>query len=428
MFVYILNKNGEPLMPTQRFGKVRRMLKNNQAKVIKRSPFTIQLLYEIKNPIKQNISLGVDAGSKHIGLSATITDKELYAEEVELRNDIVKNLSKRREYRRARRSRKTRYRKPRFDNRKREKGWLAPSVRQKIETHETVIEKVYSILPIASMTIETAAFDLQKLKADVNELARPKGKDYQQGEMFGFSNAREYVLFRDNHTCQCCKGKSKDHILEVHHIISRLFGGDAPNNLVTLCKTCHEKYHRGEITLPKSITNKTTFKDAAFMGIMRWALYEKLKEKYENVSMTYGYITKTIRIKNGLQKSHITDARCISGNPLAEPLDEYFFTKKVRCHNRKLHKETIMKGGKRKNNQAPKYLFGFQLFDKVLYQGQECFIFGRRASGSFDIRKLDGTKLSASVSYKKLKLLEKRKSYLTERRKIVPSKEYFSQG
>ena len=93
MFVYVLNKNGEPLMPTKRFGKVRRMLKNKQAKVIKRSPFTVQLLYQIDNPIVQDISLGVDAGSKHIGLSATTEKYELYAEDVELRNDIVKNIS-----------------------------------------------------------------------------------------------------------------------------------------------------------------------------------------------------------------------------------------------------------------------------------------------------------------------------------------------
>lgn len=93
-----------------------------------------------------------------------------------------------------------------------------------------------------------------------------------------------------------------------------------------------------------------------------------------------------------------------------------YLYKKVRCHNRQIHKNTILKGGYRKLNQAPKYVFGYQLFDKVLYNNQECFIFGRRLSGSFDVRLLDGTKLSAGVSYKKLKLLEKRKSYLIERR------------
>lgn len=417
MFVYVLNKNGEPLMPTKRFGKVRRILKNKQAKVIKRSPFTVQLLYQIDNPIVQDISLGVDAGSKHIGLSATTEKYELYAEDVELRNDIVKNISTKREHRRARRHRKTRHRKPRFNNRKRDEKWLAPSVRQKIETHLTVIERVHKILPIKAIIVETAAFDIQKLKADIEDLARPKGKEYQQGEKMGFSNSREYVLFRDNYTCQCCKGKSKDKILNVHHIESRMTGGDAPNNLITLCETCHTSYHQGKIKLPSNIKRKASFRDAAFMGIMRWALYDKLKETYDNVKMTFGYITKMVRIENNLEKTHVVDARCISGNIFAKPLGMYYYTKKVRCHNRSLHKATIQKGGTRKANQAPKYVFGFQLFDKVLYNNQECFIFGRRTSGSFDVRKLDGTKLSAGVSYKKLKLIEKRKSYLTEVRK-----------
>jgi hypothetical protein len=70
----------------------------------------------------------------------------------------------------------------------------------------------------------------------------------------------------------------------------------------------------------------------------------------------------------------------------------------------------------RKLNQSPRYVFGYQLFDRVrMLDGQEGFVFGRRASGSFDIRKLDGTKLSAGISYKKLKQLEKRKTILVER-------------
>ena len=107
-----------------------------------------------------------------------------------------------------------------------------------------------------------------------------------------FWNTREYVLFRDGHTCQCCKGKSKDEILNVHHIESRKTGGDAPNNLITLCKSCHTGYHKGDVKLPKTIHRGMSFRDASFMGIMRWALYEKLKTTYSDVKLTYGYITK----------------------------------------------------------------------------------------------------------------------------------------
>ena len=402
-------------MPTKRHGKIRKMLKQGRAKVVKRCPFTVQLLYDTTN-VTQNITLGVDAGSKHIGISATTETKELYAAEVELRSDIVGLLSDRRAYRRSRRNRKTRYRKPRFQNRG-QKKWLAPSIRHKIETHLKVVEDIHKILPITNIIVEVASFDVQKLKADEAGLKRPKGTDYQQGDQLGFWNVREYVFYRDGHKCQCCKGKSKDSILNVHHIESRRKGGNAPNNLITLCETCHRKYHKGEIEL--NVKRGTSFRDAAFMGIMRWAFYGRLKEIYSDVKMTYGYITKNTRITNGLKKSHIVDARCISSHPLAQPVDEYFYIKKVRCHNRQIHKAKILKGGVRKRNQAAYKVKGFRLFDKVKYNGMECFIFGRRTSGYFDIRKLDGTKVSASVSYKKLILLEKRKTSLTERRMAV---------
>ena len=149
---------------------------------------------------------------------------------------------------------------------------------------------------------------------------------------------------------------------------------------------------------------------------MRWAFYNKLKEIYSNVNLTYGYITKYTRIKNGLPKDHYIDARCISGNPLAKPLGHVFYQKKVRCHNRQIHKSNFLKDGKKKLNQAPYIVKGFRLFDKVKYQNTECFIFGRRTSGYFDLRKLDGTKIHPSASYKKLELLETRNNYLKEER------------
>src|SRR5699024_9012546 len=127
------------------------------------------------------------------------------------------------------------------------------------------------------------------------------------------------------HVCQCCKGKSKDKILNVHHIESRKTGGDAPNNLVTLCETCHKGYHEGTVKLPRAIKRGMSFRDAAFMGIMRWAFYNQLKELNPNVSLTYGYLTKNTRIRNGLPKTHCVDARCISGHPQAEPLGYYFY-------------------------------------------------------------------------------------------------------
>ncbi len=416
--VYVLDKNGHPLMPTNRHGKVRRILKSGNAKVIRRCPFTIQLLYD-STDYTQLISLGIDAGSRHIGVSATTETKVLYEADVTLRNDIVDLLSTRREARRARRNRKTRYRKPRFNNRTRKDGWLAPSVQQKVDTHLTVVHKTTEILPVSSITVETASFDIQKIKnPDIS------GTGYQQGEQLNFWNVREYVLFRDGHKCQCCKGKSKDPVLNVHHIESRKTGGNAPNNLITLCETCHKGYHKGTVTLPKAIHRGMKFKDAAFMGIMRWAFYDRVKEIYEplgfRVNMTYGYITKNTRITHGLPKEHFIDARCISGHPDAVSDGTVFYQKKVRCHNRQIHKQKILKGGIHKRNQAPYRVKGFRLFEKVKYRGKQYFIFGRRNSGFFDIRTLNGNKVNkGSVSCRKIRSLDAPHSFLTEQRKVM---------
>ena len=415
--VYVQDKNGQPLMPTERHGKVRRLLKEGKAKVVKRCPFTIRLLYESGNEV-QPVSLGVDAGSKVIGLSATTEDRVLYEGEVELRSDIQELLSTRRECRRGRRYRKTRYRKPRFSNRVRSKnkGWLAPSVENKIQTHLKMVAEIRKILPVSRIVVETAAFDIQKIRNPEIE-----GTGYQQGDQLGFWNVREFVLFRDGHTCQCCRGKSKDAILNVHHIESRKTGGDAPNNLITLCETCHTGYHQGTVQLPKAVKRGMSFRDASFMGIMRWTFYGRLKEMYPDVSLTFGYITKNTRIQNGLEKSHRVDARCISGNPAAKPLDHYYYSKAVRRHNRQIHRMSIPKGGKRKLNQAPKKVLGFCLNDRVRYKGTECFVKGRRTRGYFRLCLLDGTVINTDAPVRDIRLISHSGTILTERRKQGPA-------
>ncbi len=418
--VYVLDQNGQPLMPTMRYGKVRRLLKSGLAKVIKKCPFTIKLGYESTTYI-QKVSLGIDAGSKHIGVSATTIDRVLYESDVELRNDIVDLLSTRREARRARRNRKTRYRAPRFLNRTRSKhkGWLAPSVENKICTHLTVVRKVCEILPIANIIVEVAAFDTQLLKTKEHGLPPPEGVDYQQGEQLYCYNVREYVFFRDGHKCRCCSGKSKDKILEVHHIQSRKVGGNAPNNLVTLCKTCHKGYHKGTVKLPESINRGNRYNDAAFMGIMRWEFYNRLKALYgDMVHMTFGYITKNTRINHNLPKEHYIDARCISGNPNAMPNGEVFFQKKIRCHNRQIHKFSICKGGIRKRNQADYKFKGFRLFDKVSANNKDWYIHGRRAKGSFVLKTLAGEILEIVPT--KIAFLYTQSGFLNERRMVAP--------
>ena len=393
--------------------KARKLLKDGKAKIIKRDIFTIQLLYG-SSGYKQEITLGVDTGSKTIGLSATTKSNELFAGEYQLRNDISDLLSDRRIYRRARRNRKTRYRKARFLNRVRtkNKGWLAPSVEHKIESHINIIDKIHKILPIQKLVVELANFDIQKINnPDI------KGKDYQFGEAYGFENIKSYVLFRDNYTCQHCKGKSKDSKLHVHHIIFRGQGGsDNVDNLICLCKTCHDKLHKNQIKLNTKGLKKI-HKDSTFMNIMKNTLINRLKLRYENLEITYGYITKQNRYDNSIDKTHRFDALTISGNFKASPLSYVFYMRKARCQNRQIHKAKILKGGIRKLNQAKYEVFNYRLFDKVVFESSEYFIFGRRSSGFFDIRNLEGVKVNkGSISCKKLKLILPKKNILIERR------------
>lgn len=420
--VYVLSASGKPLMPTQRHGRVRHLLERGEAKVVRRTPFTIQLTYETAERT-QPITLGVDAGSKTVGISATTESKEVFAAELTPRNDVVKLLSKRRELRRARRNRTTRHREPRLENRvhSKHKGWLAPSVEVKMHNHIQGIRLASKILPITGIVIETGEFDLQRLKAMEEGRPLPVGTDYQLGEMYDEYNVRQYVLHRDGYCCRSCKAKGEGVKLHAHHKESRLTGGNRPSNLITLCESCHKKYHLGLISLD-GIKPGRNYRDAAFMGIMRPTLMARVRAEFPDIPVreTKGYITKCTREQNSIAKSHINDARCISGNPLAAPCNDTYRLKPVRAHNRKLHKETILAGGYRKANQAPKTMFGYRLFDKVLCNGKEGFIFGRRSSGAFDVRMLDGNRLSAGVSYKKLALIERATNLLTERRMAIP--------
>ena len=383
MFVYVLNMHGEPLMPCKP-RKARKLLEEEKAKVVNRTPFTIQLLYG-SSGYKQQVNLGVDAGSKYIGVSATTMDKELFKATVELRQDISKLLESRRSQRRNRRS-KLWYRKPRFLNRRNRKGKVAPSVQNKIDCHLTIIKKVCSMLPVVNIIVETAEFDIHKLMNP-----EVSGKGYQEGDAAGFYNVKAAVLSRDNYTCQICG--EKDSKLEVHHIQFRSKGGsNMMDNLVTLCRDCHKQIHSGELVFDKKIKS---FKHASHMNIMRSRLVEELRLDFGNVFETFGYLTKYNREQLGIEKSHSNDAFVISHNFNA-----------------------VRSGGKR--NQSRYIVNGFRRFDKVMYNGIECFITGKRSSGYFQLKTFDGTVISQSVSSKRLKLLEPIKGWLIDWMMAIP--------
>lgn len=407
-------------MPTERAAWVAYALKHGEAKVVRRDPFTIQLLRDSTRYL-QAVTLGVDVGSKHIGLCASTEKNELYSAQAELRDDVSGLLTARREFRRGRRGRRHNwYRPARWQNRANEKGnaALPPSIKHKADSHMRAIRFVCKILPIGKMVLEIGKFDSQKLK-----YPDMQGEQYQQGALAGWENLKAYAKYRDGYRCRACgKSKHKDGVkLEVHHIIRRADGGtDVPENVVTLCEECHKAHHQGERKL--KFRRAPQHKGEAHMNAMRNRLMRECYSFGVVIRFTYGYKTAMSRREHGIEKSHANDAFCIAGN-LGAKRNDYnrYLHKFVRRHNRCLHRSTILKGGYRKANQAPKYVFGYRLFDMVSYKGKTCFVFARRSSGSFDIRTLDGKRISAGVSYKRLKPLTKSTTLLTERRMRNPS-------
>ena len=415
MVVYVIDKCGRPLMPTARTAWVAYALKHGEAKVVRREPFTIQLLRDSTHHL-QAVTLGVDAGSRHVGLCATTETKELYSAQVELRDDVSELLTARREFRRARRGRRHNwYRPARWANRANEErnAALPPSVRHKADSHIRAVRFVCGILPVRKIVVEIGKFDSQKLKNPDIE-----GEQYQHGTLAGWENLKAYAKWRDGCKCRACgKSKQKDGVrLEVHHVIRRADGGtDTPENVVTLCEECHKAHHRGERKL--KFRRPPQHKGEAHMNAMRNRIMREFHSFGVVVRFTYGYKTAMERREHGIEKSHANDAYCIAGNFCAERNGyNRYLHRFVRRHNRSLHKVTILKGGYRKANQAPKYVFGFRLFDMVSYNGIPCFVFARRSRGGFDIRTLGGKKISAEVSYKRLKPLAKSTTMLTERR------------
>lgn len=312
--IYVLSIDGKALMPTSN-AKARILLKEKKAKVKELKPFTIQLIYKTETEYIQPITLGIDSGYNNIGFSAVTEKKELIVGELKLLQGMKERLLEKARYRKIRRSR-LRYRKARWNNRTKSKpkGWLAPSIQYKLDSHIKFIDSLYDILPISKCIVEVANFDIQKMKDDTIN-----GVQYQQGDMMGFWNVREYVLHRDNHKCQNpnCISKDKEKILEIHHIKFKHLGGtDNPSNLITLCNKCHTSpnHKEGKFLYMWCTEGKKVrgFKDATFMSMVRWYLINSLKENHNNVYSTYGYITKNHRIKNKIEKTHYNDAFAIT--------------------------------------------------------------------------------------------------------------------
>lgn len=383
MRVFVLNMRGEPLMPcSQR--KARLLLKSNKAIIYKYNPFTIQLAYAT-GEAKQGCRIGVDTGSKYIGLAVTSEDKVMWKAEVELRQDVKSKIDKRRMYRGNRRYRKTRYRKPRFLNRKREHKWLPPSLQNRVNHTFHWIDVLSSLVPNPNLHIEVGKFDTAKMiNPEIN------GVDYQHGQTYGFYDERYFVFARDNYTCQCC-GKSKDKILNTHHIIYRSNGGtNRVDNLITICTDCHtsQNHKKGGILYKWQEQHKkvTQYKEPPFMNTLRRRIFTA----YPDAKITYGSETTPKRKDMGLNKTHYNDAIIISGiNDINENDEEWLLIKQFRKKKRSLHEATARKGRKKpnssqvRNSKNTPYYKGFYLNDKVVVFGKSGYITGFTSDGAY---------------------------------------------
>lgn len=391
--VYVINYDGQPLMPCSQV-IARLLLKQGKAKCIKRTPFTIKLLYQTTN-YTQDITLGVDTGSGKIGSSAVAENGNvLYLSEVEIRNDISDKMTQRSKYRRNRRNRKTRYRKARWLNRKNsiKNDRFSPTMISKINSHLKEIKFVQSILPITKLILETATFDPHALK---NPKVLSNKWLYQKGINYGFANTKAFVLNRDSYTCQYCKGKTKDSKLEVHHIVFRRNGGsDEAENLITLCKTCHDKLHDGNIIL-KGGKVKGQLKHATQMNSIRQQLL-----KIVDCEETFGFITKEHRQILNLPKEHYMDAVAIAsqGSNVKFKTNQVLFKK---CVSDGDYRQT--KGVMSEQKIPTNKIMGFRKFDKVKYLGQEYFIKGRMSSGFAILMDINGKKIDFSDAPKGMK-------------------------
>jgi hypothetical protein len=402
-------------MPTTP-AKSRRLLESGQAKVIRTCPFTIKLLIPT-GETTQTLTHGVDTGSSVVGSAIVNQNNEVvYLAEIVLRNDIKDKMDRRRTYRRNRRNRKTRYRAARWLNRRNsiKKDRFSPTMVSKIHGHLKEIEYVKSILPVTKLILETGTFDPHKLKNP--ELA---GVGYQRGVNYGFANTKAYVLDRDGYKCQNCKGKSKTSRLEVHHLVFRSNGGsDEESNLITLCKSCHDAVHRGEISL-KSGKRKGQLKHATQMNSIRVQLLKRL-----DCEETFGYITKEHRHLMNLPKEHYNDAVAIaclnnivgSGLLNTKPLDSLILKKHVPKGD---YQQT--KGIRSEQKLPTAKIQGFRKFDKVEYLGKEYLIKGRMATGYAILVDIDGNKIDLKPipKFSRMKRLSARDSWVMFQKSIV---------
>jgi 5-methylcytosine-specific restriction endonuclease McrA len=402
--VFVVDSQRKPLDPIHP-GWARRLLSTGQAAVLRRYPFTLILKKTIEEPEVQQLRIKLDPGSRTTGI-AIVNDQSgeiVFAASLSHRGyQIKKALDGRRSVRRSRRARHTRYRKSRFSNRRRKKGWLPPSLMSRIANILTWVPRLVKWCPIGAISMELVRFDMQAI-----ENPEISGTEYQQGTLFGYE-VREYLLLKWGHACAYCR--KQDVPLQVEHIVPKAKGGtNRVSNLCIACQPCNDKkgtqdlaqFLKKKSDLLKKIQAqaKTPLKDATAVNATRWALYERFQAFGLPLECGSGGLTKFNRTSRGLPKTHWCDAACV-GKSTPETLTTSCMMPlhiEAKGHgNRKMCYPDKFGFPKRHRKRQKKH-FGYQTGDLVRavvpkgkYQGVHVGRVLARATGSFDIDTSNG--------------------------------------
>ena len=398
MKVFVVSITGKPLMPTTP-RRARIWLKTRRARIVNREPFTIQLRFET-TPYTQPVTVGVDTGSQSVGMAAVANGEVLYQAEMHLRTDISGKLTQRREYRRTRRSRKTRYRAARWANRRRPSGWLPPSLRASAEATVNAVRFGALVLPVRQINVEIGSFDTQKMQNP--EIS---GVSYQQGQLQGYL-LREYLLTKWQRQCAYCKTSGVP--LQVEHLMPKSRGGsDRASNLVIACDSCNKR--KGTRTAEEfgyahlQVQARQPLKAAAHVSSIKTTVVRQLAQQFgaEQVAVTYGYETKYQRIRVlKLPKSHANDAIAIACE-IGEVVKPLAVVYQLRCVPRGHYQ---MYNGKYSKHKvwAPRKVKGWKLYELVEAKGQIGYIGGRRIKGAFVVKDVMRGEVLVEVTPRKL--------------------------
>ncbi|MDQ7024883.1 MAG: RNA-guided endonuclease IscB [Anaerolineae bacterium] len=406
--VLVIDKNKQPLMPCHP-ARARHLLKQGKAAVFRKYPFTI-ILKDREGGDTQAVQVKIDPGSKTTGIAIVANFKRglraIWVAELTHRGQQIRDaLLKRRQLRRGRRSRKTRYRKPRFLNRRRPKGWLAPSLKSRVRNIWTWLKRLNRFVPITNLAMELTRFDTQKM-----ENPEISGIEYQQGTLQGYE-VREYLLEKWGHKCAYCGAVHAP--LQVEHIRPKSRGGsNRISNLTLACADCNQqKGNRtaAEFGYPNIQTQaKKPLKDAAAMNATRWALFRQMELTGLPIETGTGGQTKFNRNQQDYPKKHWLDAVCVgkSGQHVFVHLGLSPLIISASGRSSRQMCRVDKYGFPRTKAKQFKRVKGFQTGDMVkaiVANGKKTGTYvGRvavRASGSFNIKTAQGTIQGISYKY-----------------------------